>query len=193
MDNLLFLTPDTCLVTCYHFCLPCPPPLNVSITLFSFYTVACDTSSVISWIWHITHMHATHWYRLWTNKHTRAHSVIIHFPLNPSAKLHYALPWYLSTLQMMSCLVIPLPQENSLHVCVRVCLGRDYEHRCIPRICVLSLSSMLLTQIMAPPVHPLSKHSNSLMTPHWHQCKMGQPAVIFECRQTNWSLMCRKQ
>lgn len=45
---------------------------------------------------------------------------------------------------------------------------------------------------MAPPVPPLSKRSKSLMTPHWHRCAMGRLAVIVECRQTNWSLMCRK-
>lgn len=39
---------------------------------------------------------------------------------------------------MMSCLVIPLPGGNSLHVCVCACLCPDYEPRCILGICALS-------------------------------------------------------
>lgn len=43
-----------------------------------------------------------------------------------------------------------------------------------------------MTDPLAPPV---SKHG---WWPHGHQCWMGQLAATVECRQTNWSLTCRK-
>lgn len=93
---------------------------------------------------------------------------------------------------MMSSLVIPLPRENSLNVCIYVCTYVLIMSTGASGICSHFPYSVLLTEMIAPPVAPLSKHSNSLVTPHRHQCKLGQPAVIVYSRQTNWNLMRRK-
>lgn len=75
------------------------------------------------------------------------------------------------------------------------CLCPGYEHRCILEICTYSPSSTPLIQMMAPPVPPPPHWS--AQTRWWHhtgiECEMDRPAVIVECRQTNWSLTCSKQ